>query len=579
MRAIAWRHAWGIIRNHPWSFFSSLSFYVLYFALALVPGLITRAIFDALTGRAAAGFDVWTLIALMLAFELTRTGALYCGGVIFNVVSYTGEGLLKWNMLRWLMTAPGPRALPGSTGEAVSRFRGDPLDTVGLATILIVSPQILTGAVGFAIMLSIDAPVALFVVPPVVATVAVTYLLTRSIQRYRKAAREAAAEVTSFIGETFAAVQAVKLAAAGPRFVARLAQLNDRRAAASIRDSMFSSGLASFNANLAALGTGVVLLLAAHAMRAGGFTVGDFTLFANYLGLASAAPLMAGQVLAQERQSRVSIDRMRALAEGSPPLSLVERPRLPGGAPAAAERNDALEVLAVRGLTCLHPASGRGVRDVDFELERGRFLVVTGPVGSGKTTLVRALLGLIGRDAGEIAWNGGRVADPASFMTPPRCAYAAQSPRLFSETLGQNLLMGRRAEPDDLAAAIALAVFEEDVARFEAGLETRVGTRGVTLSGGQLQRAAAARMFLRGADLMVFDDLSSALDVDTEQRLWRRLFQSGRRTCIAVSHRQEALRRADEILVLDEGAVAARGDAAALRATSPLFRRIWGEEG
>jgi len=86
-------------------------------------------------------------------------------------------------------------------------------------------------------------------------------------------------------------------------------------------------------------------------------------------------------------------------------------------------------------------------------------------------------------------------------------------------------------------------------------------------------------MFVRGADLVVFDDLSSALDVDTEALLWRRLFAAGQRTCLAVSHRREALRRAGEILVLDEGRVIARGDATALLAACPLFQRIWGEEG
>jgi ATP-binding cassette subfamily B protein len=575
MRAIAWRHAWGLIRNHPGSFFASLAFYIAFFTLLLAPGYITRFIFDALSGHARAGFNIWSLIGLMLAMELARVGALYFGGVLYNVFYYSSEAVLKRNMLRWLVSAPGPQTLPGSTGEAVSRFRDDTLEAVGLATILIVSPQIFTGVIGFAIMLSINAPIALLVVPPVIATVVVTYLLTRGIQRYRKAAREATAEVTSFIGETFGAVQAVKLAGAEARLISRLADLNDARGAASIRDLMLSTGLAFFNTNIAALGSGFVLLLAANAMRAGAFTVGDFTLFANYLGLASASPLIVGQVLAIERQSRVSIGRMRALMEGSPQLGLVALPA-PARGPAQASV-DRLETLEVRGLTRLHAGSGRGVAGVDLTLKRGAFLVITGPVGAGKTTLLRSLLGLIPHDGGEILWNGAAVADPSSFMIPPRCAYTAQAPRLFSETLGENVRMGSSADETALAAAIELAVFDEDVARFELGLATRVGARGVTLSGGQLQRAAAARMFLRQADLLVFDDLSSALDVGTEQLLWRRLFATADHTCIAVSHRREALRRADEVLVLNEGRVVARGRAEALLERSALFRRIWGE--
>jgi ATP-binding cassette subfamily B protein len=577
VKALTWRHAWGLARNHPWAYAGGGVGMSVFYGLALAPGLITRSIFNALSGHASAGFNVWSLIGLMLAIEFARLAALYAGNVFINIFAYASEALLKWNMLRWLVCAPGARALPGSTGEAVSRFRDDPMETVNFAAFVGLLPQLITGIVGFAVMLSINAAITVVVVLPLTATVAVTYMLTRGIQRYRKAAREATAEVTGFIGETFGAVQAVKLAGAEAHLVERLSSLNDRRRDASIRDLMFSTGLASFNANLAALGSGFVLLLAAQAMRAGAFTVGDFTLFASYLGLASVSPLIVGQVLAMERQSRVSITRMRTLADGAPPLGLVE-PRRPLPAIVAGGPDLALDVLTARGLTRLHPGSERGVRDVDLTLRRGGFVVVTGPVGSGKTTLLRTLLGLIPRDAGEIAWNGRVVDDPSTFMTPPRCAYTAQSPRLFSETLGENVLMGAAAGPEALAAAIELAVFEDDVAGFEDGLDTRVGTRGVTLSGGQLQRAAAARMFVRGADLLVFDDVSSALDVGTEQTLWRRLFASGERTCLAVSHRREAFRRADEIVVLDEGRIVARGDADTLLARSPLFRRIWGEE-
>ncbi|HEY3888186.1 MAG TPA: ABC transporter ATP-binding protein [Caulobacteraceae bacterium] len=572
----AWRHAFGIIRAHPRSFLSSLAFYIAFYLLALAPGLINRAIFDSLSGRAPAGVNIWSLVGLMVGLEFGRFGLLYGGGVLFNLFRYSGEALLKWNMLAWLATAPGPRVLPGSPGEAVSRFRDDTLEAVGLATILIVSPQVFTGAIGFAIMLRINALITLVVVVPLLATVALTYLLTRRIQHYRRNAREATAAVTSFIGETFAAIQSIKLAAAERRIGGRLMALNDHRRRASIRDLMFTSVMAFLNTNIAAVGAGFVLLLAAQSMRRGDFTVGDFTLFATYLVLVSATPNMVGQILAQERQAGVSIGRMRALVDGAPPMQLVEAGyRTPTPPPAPASRTDRLETLTVRGLTRLYPGSGRGVSDIDLTLRRGGFTVITGRVGSGKTTLVRALLGLIPSDAGEIAWNGTVVADPATFMTPPRSAYTAQAPKLFSETLRDNILMGEAASDEMLAAAVELAVFHDDLAQFDLGLATPVGTRGVTLSGGQVQRAAAARMFVREADLLIFDDISSALDVATEQALWRGLFAERRRTCLAVSHRREAFRRADEILLLDEGRVAARGTADQLRATSELFRAIW----
>src|SRR5581483_11398765 len=122
--------------------------------------------------------------------------------------------------------------------------------------------------------------------------------------------------------------------------------------------------------------------------------------------------------------------------------------------------------------------------------------------GAGKSTLLRALLGLLPLEAGEIRWNGQRVDDAATFMTPPHAAYTAQAPRLFSETLQQNILLGRPDDPAALAAAVWGAVLERDVQTLEEGMATPVGTRGVKLSGGQVQRAAAARMLVRGAELL-----------------------------------------------------------------------------
>ncbi len=234
-------------------------------------------------------------------------------------------------------------------------------------------------------------------------------------------------------------------------------------------------------------------------------------------------------------------------------------PRRQGGPPAPAAR---LVGVAVAGLTYRHPASGRGIVGVDLRIARGEIVVLAGRVAAGKTTLLRALLGQLAAEAGEVRWNGVPVRDPATWCVPPRVAYTPQVPRLFSDTLGENILLGVAPGAVDLPAVLRAAVLTDDLALLPAGLATPIGPRGVRLSGGQVQRAAVARMPAREADLLVLDDPTSALDAATERLLWARLRA-----------------RPDRIVVLDAGRVAATGTLAELLATSVELRRLWEDDG
>jgi ATP-binding cassette subfamily B protein len=275
---------------------------------------------------------------------------------------------------------------------------------------------------------------------------------------------------------------------------------------------------------------------------------------------------------------------MYRLMENAPLGALVEHSQvdLDGELPEviypAKSAEDSLSELAAVNLTFHYPNSENGIEGINLTLKRGTVTVVTGRIGSGKTTLVRAILGLLPLEAGEILWNGNHIASPGDFLVPPRCSYTAQVPRLFSNTLRNNILLGLDRSDDDIYVATKLAVMDRDLEELDDDLETMVGARGVKLSGGQMQRSAAARMFIREPELLVFDDLSSALDVETERQLWDRIFTRDDITCLVVSHRRPLLRRADHIILLKDGRVESEGVLDTLLEISPEMQELWKQE-
>lgn len=583
-----WKLLWKLICYQPKLYIIDTCFWILIMGLPAIPGLIIREFFNSLTGKAQFGLTPLAWIALLLALNLAHIGTIFAGRLTKTQQRFTMSSLLRRNLLERLLNNPTAQPVIAnnevekavSQGEIISYFRDDSRqieDNVAWVSELL--GEGIFAILCFAILLSVNIQMTLFVFLPLVGTIAIIQKVEVQIKRYNKANRKATEKVTGILGEIFSSVQAIKVAGAEQDVLNHFRTLNDKRHQVLVRDSLLNAMLDSVFENMVNVGTGLILLLASVLIQSQTIklTVGDFALFIYNLAFVTGFFNSLGRFMILSKQSEVSFERMTALLSGVTADTLVaknplylntlrdRKPLLPPLEQPQIKESDRLHLLNVAHLTYHYPGTNQGITDINFQLQRRSLTVITGRIGSGKTTLLRVLLGLLPKQSGTIYWNGFLVEDPTNFFVPPRSAYTPQIPQLFSYTLRENVLLGLEKDDSEIEKALNMAVFEQDLATMNKKMETLVGAKGVRLSGGQLQRLAAARMFIRQPELLVFDDLSSALDVETELALWSRIFdnrseaQDWTPACLVVSHRRSVLCRADQIIVLKAGRITAKG--------------------
>jgi ATP-binding cassette subfamily B protein len=216
------------------------------------------------------------------------------------------------------------------------------------------------------------------------------------------------------------------------------------------------------------------------------------------------------------------------------------------------------------------------LHEIDLELEAGRIVALIGHTGSGKTTLAALVSRFYDVDRGRVTVDGVDVRDVTLTSLRREIGVIAQDPFLFSATVGENIAFGRPdASEDDVERAARLAQAHEFIAALPEGYDTVIGERGITLSGGQRQRVAIARALVVDPRILILDDATASVDATTESKIRDGLREAMRgRTTIIIAHRLSTIALADEVIVLDDGRVVARGAADDLVETNEVYREI-----
>jgi ATP-binding cassette subfamily B protein len=524
--------------------------WIAWFVTPLGPGWLTGRVFAELQ-RGGATRRFWWLLAGLMAAHVGSALLIFAAHRTYVQGAEAAKALARVNVMNAQLASGGAEAAPRTVpvGDVLARLRDDPFDVLFLIDNWVDLFGACLYATGAIVLLARIDPLATAAgIVPMVMFGLGNRMISNLARRYRQRSRDASSAVADFVAAAFEASLTVKLSGARRDVLRRFDELSATRASAAVRDSTWNDVVWTINSAAADIFVGLALLVAAR----GTLGAGDVTLFASYLIGMVWLPMRLGGIIVGRRRYQVSAARLDALV--GPPTAgvdrLAEHRDLPVlGGPSAPTPVQAARLPLVRldvsGLTL----ASRGLQGIDLSVGRGSLVVVSGPVGAGKTSLLRAIIGLLDADSGEVRWNGRPVADRASFFVPPQCAYVAQVPRLFAESLIDNLRLGHAIADAEVGDAVRLAAFDRDVAELPDGMATLVGARGVRLSGGQVQRAAAARALAQRPELLVLDDLTSALDVETELELWDALSAAGC-TVLAASNRPAAIARADAVIDL-----------------------------
>ncbi|MGA2518494.1 MAG: ABC transporter ATP-binding protein [Thermodesulfobacteriota bacterium] len=536
----------------------------------LIPRVIKYAVDDLTLGTASPfGLLVYGLEVLLLALGI---GSLrYVWRYFLLGAARQIEKALRDRLFIHLQTLSPSYFSHTKVGDLMAHATND-IEAVRMAMsmgVVFLVDTIILGVLTIFFMIYISSKLTLFAVLPMPLITLITLFFSQAIHHRFEIVQKAFASLTERVREAVAGIRVIKAYVLEEREGQKLSQLSrdyTRKNLNVVKVWGMFFPIILFFSNLS---MAIVLYMGGKLTILQSISTGDFVAFMSYLGLL-AWPMMAlGWGVNMVQRGGASMERLNRIFAEAPEIFDASRviPSRPlnGG-------------IEVRGLT-FSPGNEANplLRDIHLTIKRGERMVLVGRTGSGKTIFCNLVARILEPPRGCLFFDGAEIHEIPLQVLRRSIGYVPQDTFLFSETIRENIAFGKLDATDqEIEEAARLAQIYDEIMGFPEGMNTMVGEKGITLSGGQRQRIAIARAILMDPPIFILDDALSSVDIQTEERILEGLENFMKeKTSFLVTHRIAPLRRADRIVVLEEGRVAEMGDHKTLLSKGGIYTDLY----
>ncbi|MBM4339918.1 MAG: ABC transporter ATP-binding protein [Deltaproteobacteria bacterium] len=538
----------------------------------LIPRVIKHSIDDLTSGEISPLRLLFYGIQILI-LALGIGGFRYVWRYLLLGASRRMEKALRSRFFLHLQTLSSSYFSRSKVGDLMAHAIND-IESVRMAMALglvFIVDTIILGILTLCFMVYIHPLLTLYAVLPMPLITVITLFFSRTIHHRYEGLQKTFSQLTEKVRESISGIRVIKAYAQEKTESDKLSGLSQdyiRRNVGVTRIWGMFFPLLLFLSNLS---MALVLYLGGRLTILQSISAGDFVAFMSYLGML-AWPMMAlGWAINMVQRGAASMDRINRI--------LGEKPEISDASEATA--SGLLKgKIEIRGLTV---SSGNGeppiLNDIYLDIQEGEKVVIVGRTGSGKTVLCHLLVRMMESPHGTIFFDGNEIHRIPIKRLRGAIGYVPQDTFLFSDTIRENIAFGRPdASSEEIEGAARIAQIYDEAMGFPSGMDTVIGEKGITLSGGQRQRVTIARAVLMNPPIFIIDDGLSSVDIQTEERILDGLetYLKGK-TSILVTHRIAPLRRADRIIVLEEGRVAEMGDHLTLLSKGGIYAKLYWE--